>query len=279
MARKHAINWVQLLAKATLRIDGEFFSRAGGSILCDGRLLLKQLVRLEDHWHRSGDVLPVVKFGHAKLIIGNYFNREFHIPLKAKGVASPSFFFLKYPFEVKDEVVLDVGAYLGDTPLLWLQKGAKKVVAVESVPLHFSFLQENTFGLPVECLNLSVGSRTPRLDFLEGSMSYGLAEADDIADFLDVDSVSLLELVNKYSATVVKLNCEGCEHFVIRDLLELRSLGVKKLVVDFHDFKGIDANTTYNFLRGKLGEGRIIYEKTKLVRLDKVKRLTVLWNW
>jgi predicted rRNA methylase YqxC with S4 and FtsJ domains len=43
----------------------------------------------------------------------------------------------EYPFDVKGEVVLDVGAYLGDTPLMWLYKGAISVIAVEPVPIHF----------------------------------------------------------------------------------------------------------------------------------------------
>ena len=67
-----------------------------------------------------------------------------------------------YPFDVTGETVLDIGAYLGDTPLMWLYKGAKSVIAVEPVPLHFQYLVKNTAGLPVTCLNASLTIQLPK---------------------------------------------------------------------------------------------------------------------
>jgi hypothetical protein len=56
-----------------------------------------------------------VRFEEDSLVIPNYFGRDFRIPLRAVGVAPPSAFLKYYPFYVKEEVVLDVDAYLGDT--------------------------------------------------------------------------------------------------------------------------------------------------------------------
>jgi hypothetical protein len=59
------------------------------------------------------------------MVIPNYFGRDFRVPLKVGNlIATPPSFYLKqhYPFEVVDDVVLDIGAYLGDTPLMWLYK-------------------------------------------------------------------------------------------------------------------------------------------------------------
>ena len=111
----------------------------------------RQLVSLENSWRHYGDVLGIVRFEEDSLVVPNYFGRDFRIPLRAVGVAPPYAFLKYYPFDVEGDVVLDVGAYLGDTPLMWLYKGARSVIAVEPVPLHFRYLEKNVEALPVTC--------------------------------------------------------------------------------------------------------------------------------
>jgi hypothetical protein len=170
IARKHCSNWAWLVIKASLRARGKFRSRQGGSLSCDARKLLKSLVRLETTWRRNGETLPI-KFESDHLVIPGYFGRDFRLPLNsADGVAPPSALLNKYPFSVRGEVVLDIGAWLGDTPLMWLYKGAKHVIAVEPVPLHFSYLERNTAGLPVICLKASLAVKLPSIPAVQGNM-------------------------------------------------------------------------------------------------------------
>ena len=46
VGRKHVINWPELMLKAVSGQDGVFKSKAGGSIACNGKVLLRQLVRV-----------------------------------------------------------------------------------------------------------------------------------------------------------------------------------------------------------------------------------------
>ena len=248
--------------------------------MCGGRLLLKQLVRLEKSWRHFGEVLPVVKFGSDALVIANYLGRDFTIPLRAEGVAPPSVFIRKYPFVVEGFVVLDIGAYLGDTVLFWLHKKASKVIAVEPVPFHFRFLEINTMGLPVECLNVAIGAEVPDVPLCEGSMRYGLEAPYDEVATIKVPVSSLTELVAKYKPDVVKLNCEGCEHYVVDDLSTFPSLGVKKVVVDFHDTSNYGAHETLEKVRKRLGDGKILHERTSRLGSGKsVRIISVLWEF
>ena len=272
VSRKHVVNWPELVLKAAFRQRGVFESRAGGSISCDGKVLLRQLVNLENSWRHYGDVLGVVRFEEGSLVIPNYFGRDFRIPLSAEGVAPPSAFLKYYPFDVEGEVVLDIGAYLGDTPLMWLYKGARSVIAVEPVPLHFQYLERNVAGLPVICLNASLAVQLPKIPNYYGSIKYGLwDEAGD--NVIDVPVVQLLELVEQYRPTVVKLNCEGCEHFVLEQLAELPKLGVKRIAVHFHTVKNYDADASYKFLEEKLGRGVKVFEKTTTI-VNQLSRTT-----
>ena len=169
VARKHVVNWLELCFSAYLGRGGVFRSRVGGVIACDAKKLLKQLVQLENVWNHYGEVLKPVGFEDGDVLIPDYFGRDFRIPLKAEGVAPPPAFLKYYPFDVAGETVLDIGAYLGDTPLMWLYRGAKSVVAVEPEPLSFKYLEGNVKGLPVTCLNASLVIQVPKTPNKEGS--------------------------------------------------------------------------------------------------------------
>jgi len=278
VARKHVSNWQSLVLKAVSGSEGVFRFRAGGTISCDAKSLLRLIVRLENAWNHHGDVLKPVKFEDGDVIIPDYFGRDFRVPLKAvTSVAPPSLLSRDYPFDVSGDVVLDIGAYLGDTPLMWLYKGAKSVIAVEPVPLHFQYLEKNTTGLPVTCLNASLAVQLPNVPSLEGLTSYGLW--DDVGDdMLDVPVVQLTDLVERYGPTIVKLDCEGCEHYVLEELSQIPQLGVKKIAVEFHNSRGYDAYASLAFLRDKLGGYYKTMEMAKMRISGRVIRtVTVYW--
>ena len=71
VARKHVSNWQSLVLKAVSGSDGVFRSRAGGTISCDAKTLLRQLVRLENVWHDYGDDLQVIGFQNTSLVISH----------------------------------------------------------------------------------------------------------------------------------------------------------------------------------------------------------------
>jgi FkbM family methyltransferase len=278
VARKHFVNWPELVVSAFLGRGGVFRSRAGGTLSCDGKALLRQLVSLENSWRHWGDVLDVVRFEENSLVIPNYFGRDFRIPLRAVGLPPPSPFLKYYPFDVKGEVVLDIGAYLGETPLMWLYKGARSVIAVEPVPLHFKYLEKNVLGLPVVCLNVALAVQLPKISNHYGSIKYGLLD-ETSDDLLDTPVMQLTELVEQYRPTVVKLNCEGCEHYVLEQLAELSKLGVKRIAVDFHTFKNYDAYASYKFLEEKLGKSVRVLERTSVNLSGKtIKIIKAYWS-
>jgi FkbM family methyltransferase len=280
VARKHVINWHQLVVWALHGGSSRFRSRAGGTVSCDAKTLLRQLVRLESSWQHDGDTLPAVRFEDDSLVIPHYFGREFRIPYGENVIPRPPSYYLKlYPFEVEGEVVLDVGAYMGDTVLMWLYKGAKSVVAVEPVPLHYNYLEKNLIGLPVIKLKASLALRLPHVPSKEGMLSYGLWN-ESIIEFniLDVPVVQLTELVEKYKPTVVKLSCNGCEHYVLEQLSQLPRLGVKKIAVEFHTIKNYEPYHSLTILENKLGKATITHEMFPRSRpTKKAKAVTVYW--
>jgi len=143
----------------------------------------------------------------------------------------------QYDIAVENRVVLDIGAFIGDTPLYWICKGARKVYAVEPVPEHYEVLCFNARGLPIVPILGSVGCRVPKVSELTGLGSYGehgllVRKIKGCFSWIDVPEYSLIELVEKYDPDIVKIDCEGCEHYILDEIVACRG---KDIVVEFHD--------------------------------------------
>jgi len=279
VSRTYVKNRLSLIFLTVLRKRGTFKAKAGGLMeKADAKLLLRFLVRINDRIKRMGfdpSNFPISFSGRFVEIsvLGGRYKLKID-PLKLNSITSlPEQIQEVYDIDVNGLTVLDVGAYVGDSVLLWLSRGARQVVAVEPVPEHFEALVETTKGLPVTCINAAVGEPVPEMPTgFKGSGSYGLRHRGLAEGWLNVPVLSLLELVEKYRPQVVKLNCEGCEHFVLDELVRLPSLGVKKLVVQFHDRgDNLRKEESYEYLIKYLGEGNILQRSAELI--------TVRWDF
>jgi FkbM family methyltransferase len=147
------------------------------------------------------------------------------------------------------------------------------VIAVEPVPLHFKYLERNVAGLPVICINASLAVELPYVPELEGRIGYGpFIKQRDVNKLnkLDVPVVQLVDLVKDYRPTLVKLNCEGCEHYVLEQLSQLPQLGVEKIAIQFHKI-GIDKlNEELDFPKNRLRGDFKIWETKKGVYMTYV---------
>jgi FkbM family methyltransferase len=279
VAKKHVVNWQSLIFSALLNVEGKFKSRAGGEISCDARKLLRLLVGLENTWRDHGDTLDVIRFEDTSLVIPGYFGRNLYIPWYADRQPPPSALLREYPFDVSGEVVLDIGSYFGNTPLMWVYKGAKKVIAIEPVTEHFQYLVKNVAGLPVICLNVSLAIQLPYIPQLVGSLSYGIKEVqNNNYSLLDVPTVRLSELITTYKPAVIKMNCEGCEHYVLDEIVQLPRFGVKHLAVQFHSMANFRAYDSLAFVEKRLGKATIIRDKLKSSKSGVERRnITAYW--
>ena len=288
-ARKHIKNYWLLLLLSILRSRGIFRAMDGSmSSPVDAQRLLRFLTRLERWWPWRPDYLRISFRGSfIEVPLAPTFPRTLKIPLN-----SSENFLRRNPFicvkkymkvPVQDLTVLDIGAYIGDTPLFWFFKGAKEVYAVEPVPEHFNLLKVNCQGLPVVFINAVIGKPIPYIPELIGSGKYGRHGFEELSSFkdikiegsplamLNVPVLDLLDLVSKYTPDVVKINCEGCEYYVLDEITELPKLGVKILVVELHDVKDKIKEEGLHYLETRLGRGNII---------SKSKRdLTSLWRF
>ncbi|BDR92689.1 FkbM family methyltransferase [Vulcanisaeta souniana] len=142
---------------------------------------------------------------------------------------------------VKNRVVVDVGAFVGDSPIYFVLKGAKKVYAIEPHPGACREMIENialnNMQDKIIPINAALGSKSDIVKIADvgiemtistyhGSISNGATE---------VPMITLEQLIEDYGAEpdVLKMDCEGCEFDVIMNDYEHVKL-FRELLLEVH---------------------------------------------
>ena len=103
------------------------------------------------------------------------------------------------------KVVLDIGADYGSTACFFLQRGAFRVIAVESNKHLFSRLLENA----------------PKL----GNIIPVELHVSSIQDYIN--------LIQSYKPDIVKVDCEGCEIYLL-DVPDSILRNVREYIIEIH---------------------------------------------
>jgi FkbM family methyltransferase len=124
---------------------------------------------------------------------------------------------------VKDRIVVDVGAFVGDSAIYFALKGARKVIAIEPHPEAYEEMLENIRLNKLEDvivpINAGLASRHGRIriesvDIERTAITYHRPSKCNG----EVMALCLSELISKYnidSNAALKLDCQGCEYDII----------------------------------------------------------------
>lgn len=137
-------------------------------------------------------------------------------------------------FDYRNAVVLDVGAFTGDSVVLFFKWGARKVIAYEPVPKNVKLMK----------LNVKVNKLEEKVTV----MPYAVSDEKGFAEFsyddfdnsfglnpgkfkIKFPSVSFEQVLNRIEdVDIAKVNCEGCE----KHLLEVNDLRIHRWVIQVH---------------------------------------------
>lgn len=123
---------------------------------------------------------------------------------------------------IEGAVVIDIGAYIGETALLFLSKGASRVYALEPVMRHYRYLLRNIFRNNVSDrivpLNYGVWLRDTFMSVRYELGRTGLHASQDEHEVIRVNHLGALlrEIYHKEGVIdLVKMDCEGCEYSLL----------------------------------------------------------------
>jgi FkbM family methyltransferase len=159
-------------------------------------------------------------------------------------------------------LIVDVGAYIGDTPLYYAKRGAF-VVAVEPLPSNYEVMLGNLELNPdlkhrVIPVNAAIGGRDGFVEFSYSTPMGGGASIYGGGRFkARVRSMRLSTLIKEvtsmgldlgnFRVRVLKMDCKGCEYDVINEVDVLRLFDIVKI-----EYSGYLRNRTYHELKSVL---------------------------
>lgn len=147
--------------------------------------------------------------------------------------------------------VIDVGAHTGAFTKFMLDKGAKKVWAIEADPANFEVLSKNMAPYiasgRVVLINKALGPAGEKFGPLNnpgentGGTAYGPVEGGTI------DTMSLDDIIDDIPGPILmKIDCEGCEYFAITEMEKLHRINA--IVGEYHHRDGMTELTLRDHL-------------------------------
>lgn len=139
----------------------------------------------------------------------------------------------------EDDLLLDVGAYIGSVSVEAARDHGCEVIAYECFPEHFEVLLENAQDLPITCRQVAVmgeeGTVTLHLAPKSG-MAHSVVPKKRSAGLLEVPAVAFTDELERYRPTALKIDIEGAEYTFLETLRDLPE-HVKKIALEFHLIK------------------------------------------
>lgn len=140
---------------------------------------------------------------------------------------------------VKNEMVIDVGANIADSAIWFAMKGARNVVAFEPYPLLFKIAKENvslnTLEDKISIVNAGISGKsgTIMVDDAEGSLDAPLVERETGHA---IPLLTLEDIISEFSIddALLKMDCEGCEYDTILNTESQLLRKFKRIQVEYH---------------------------------------------
>jgi len=143
---------------------------------------------------------------------------------------------------VVGRVVVDVGAFVGDSAIYFALKGAKRIIAVEPYPGAYTEMLDNIKLNNMESviipINAGLASKPGKICIENVNTSNTFAIYHGPGDCPNtVPAVTLSELINRFNINVdnavLKMDCEGCEFDIILNDYEHVRL-FRELIFEYH---------------------------------------------
>ncbi|MHB8545755.1 MAG: FkbM family methyltransferase [Nitrosotalea sp.] len=123
---------------------------------------------------------------------------------------------------VKDNIVIDIGANIGDSSIYFALKGSKRVIALEPFPKNYEMAKKNIeLNNVSDKIDLFLAGCSDGNDFLivDPNLNSGVdSKIIESKNGLQIPITTLNKIVKDYKVdknSILKIDCEGCEYDVI----------------------------------------------------------------
>jgi FkbM family methyltransferase len=142
---------------------------------------------------------------------------------------------------VLGNIVIDIGANIGDSSIYFILRGADKVIALEPSPRNYEFarrnIEENNYADKISIL-LAGCSTTIGITDLDDSRDKGSNIVRQDPDLSKVPVLTLEEILNENKLLsqrlLLKMDCEGCEYEAILSASHETLRKFSHIVIEYH---------------------------------------------
>jgi FkbM family methyltransferase len=194
------------------------------------------------------------------------------------------FFSEEYSFlPVKDKVVIDIGANIGDTALYFVSRGAKKVIGVEPSRQNYESAKKNialnNLSDKIELVLAGCSSKkgTISIDSNLGGSQVSLNDGKKGGSTIPLITIEdILKERESNDNYVLKMDCEGCEYDIILSSHKEIMKKFSHIQVEYHagyqniknqlesfGFEVMHSAPRIAFTMGKFGRVGYLYAKNK----------------
>jgi len=167
--------------------------------------------------------------------------------------------FLSCLDNIKGKIVLDIGAYIGDTAVFFGKKGAS-VYAYEPSKELYEIAKKNIKlnNIDAKIFNLGIGDKntnakiTHNINNIVDSESFVLFEEQKALEEFEKDRllfteevkiISLNEVLEQFETIyLLKMDCEGCEFPSISSVKDENLQKIKYIIIEVHFMNVFDSN-------------------------------------
>ena len=143
--------------------------------------------------------------------------------------------------DVKNMVVVDIGANIGDSAIYFALKGAKHVYAFEPYPYSYAIairnIKLNKLQDKITLLNEGCSGKEEKIKIDTGYKNLGSTDLKNFKNGTNINITTLSGLLKKFEITegaVLKIDCEGCEYNVLLATKNSDLRRFKQIQIEYH---------------------------------------------
>ncbi|MGC9167157.1 MAG: FkbM family methyltransferase [Thermoplasmata archaeon] len=137
---------------------------------------------------------------------------------------------------IKDKIVIDIGAYLADSPIFFYANNAKKVIGFEPFPKIYEKALENVIlnGLQenIVLYNLAIYKEDGYIFAKDNEGPYSGLELNGGRE-IKINTITIDHVLSNFKNenVILKIDCEGCERFIFDHKIDLSC--VSEIIVEY----------------------------------------------
>ena len=140
---------------------------------------------------------------------------------------------------VKNKIVIDIGAAIGDSAIYFAINSAKAVIAVEPFPKNIEIAEKNikinNMSDKISLIHGAISNKKGKMRIDENAVGPGTRTLSNKINGTEIQTFSLKDIIPENEKDMIlKIDCEGCEYQIILETEDEILLKFQTIMLEYH---------------------------------------------